>query len=89
MRPTFARVLDDLGRRLAELRRVRDWTQAEAAEKASMSETDYRAIEHGRRAITLRTAFHLAETLGVPLRALFDAPVSREPRKPGRPSTAR
>lgn len=87
MRQTFARVLDDLGRRLAELRRERDWTQAQAAEKTGMSETDYRAIEHGRRAITLRTAFHLAETFGVPLRAMFDAPVSRAPRKPGRPAS--
>lgn len=88
MRQTFARVLDDLGRRLAELRRERGWTQAQAAERAGMSETDYRAIEHGRRAITLRTAFHLAQTLGATMRTLFDTPVTRAPRRPGRPRAA-
>ncbi len=85
MRQTLERVLDDFGRRLAELRAARSWTQAQAATKAGMPEKDYQAIENGRRAITFRTAVALANVFDVSLRELLDPPGSREPRRPGRP----
>lgn len=85
MGPTLAQVLDDLGRRVAELRRERGWTQAETAVRAGMLEKDYQGVEHGRRAITLRTALWLANALEVPLRDLFDAPTSSGSRTRGRP----
>ena len=88
MRQTLARVLDDFGRRLAELRRARGWTQSRAAVESGMPEKDYQAIENGRRAITIRTALALAQTFDQPLRALFDPPASLAPRRPGRPSAA-
>lgn len=88
MRQTLERVLDDFGRRLAELRRAQGWTQARAAAKAGMPEKDYQAIENGRRAITIRTALALAQAFDLPLRMLFDSPASLEPRRPGRPATA-
>lgn len=88
MRQPLESVLDDLGRRLAELRLQRRWTQAKAALQSGMAEKEYQAIENGRRAITLRTALALAQAFGTPLRSLFDAPSSREPRRPGRPRPA-
>jgi transcriptional regulator with XRE-family HTH domain len=86
VRQTLERVLDDFGRRLAELRRARRWTQSQAADAAGMPEKDYQAIENGRRAITIRTALALAQALDVPLRVLFDPPTSKEARRPGRPA---
>jgi DNA-binding XRE family transcriptional regulator len=86
VRQRLGQVLDDLGRRLGELRREQGWTQAEAAAKADLVEKDYQAIENGRRAITIRTAVAIANAFGVPVRTLFDPPVSRAPRRPGRPS---
>jgi len=86
VRQRLEQVLDDLGRRLAELRRARGWTQAEAATATGMADKDFQAIENGRRAISIRTAVDIANVFGVPVRSLFDAPASREPRRPGRPS---
>jgi len=82
---SLTQVLDDLGRRVAELRRERGLTQATAAARAGMLAKDYQALEHGRRAITLRTALWVANALEVPIRALFDAPQSRDTRRRGRP----
>jgi transcriptional regulator with XRE-family HTH domain len=78
-------VLDELGRRLAELRRGKSWTQQEAADRAGMLLRDYQAIESGGRAITIRTALALAQAFDVPLRTLFDPPTSIVPRRVGRP----
>jgi transcriptional regulator with XRE-family HTH domain len=86
VRQRLEQVLDDFGRRLAELRRARGWTQAEAAAATGMADKDFQAIENGRRAISIRTAVDIANVLGVPIRSLFDQPASREPRRPGRPS---
>jgi transcriptional regulator with XRE-family HTH domain len=83
--PTLAQVLDDLGRRVADIRRARGLTQANAAARAGMLAKDYQALEHGRRAITIRTALWVANALDVPLRALFDPPQSHDPRRRGRP----
>jgi transcriptional regulator with XRE-family HTH domain len=85
VRQTLEQVLDDLGRRLAELRREHGWTQAKTADATGMPEKDYQAIENGRRAITVRTALVLAQAFDVPIGALFDPPVSRDARRPGRP----
>jgi putative transcriptional regulator len=87
VRQRLGQVLDDLGRRVSELRRARGWTQAEAAAATGMADKDFQAIENGRRAITVRTALEIANVFGVPLRSLFDQPASREPRRPGRPRT--
>jgi transcriptional regulator with XRE-family HTH domain len=86
VRETLERVLADLGRRLAELRRERGWTQAKAADAAGMPEKDYQAIENGRQPITIRTAVTLAQLFDTTVQSLFAAPASREPRRPGRPA---
>jgi transcriptional regulator with XRE-family HTH domain len=85
VRQPLKTVLDDLGRRLAELRDARGWTQSKAAERAGMAEKDYQSIENGRRAITMRTLVCLADTFEVSVRELLDPPKARAPRKPGRP----
>jgi transcriptional regulator with XRE-family HTH domain len=85
VRQALKSVVDDLGRRLAELRGERGWTQSTAAERASMAEKDYQAIENGRRSITLRTLVTLANAFDVSVRALLDPPKDRGARRPGRP----
>jgi transcriptional regulator with XRE-family HTH domain len=88
VRPTLERVLDDLGRRIAELRRGRGWTQAHAAGRAGMQLREYQAVEAGTRNVTLRTALAVANAYGVTMSELFVAPAAREPRHPGRPKAA-
>ena len=89
MKETPERVLDDLGRRVAELRRQAGFTQQQVADSLGMLVGDYQDIERGARNCTVRTLVHVARSLGVPTRALFDPPAAREPRQPGRPPTAR
>jgi transcriptional regulator with XRE-family HTH domain len=88
VRQALKSVVDDLGRRLAELRSERGWTQSTAAEHASMAEKDYQAIENGRRSVTLRTLVTLANAFDISVRALLDPPKDRGARKPGRPKKA-
>jgi transcriptional regulator with XRE-family HTH domain len=80
------RVLDDLGHRIAELRRASGATQQEIAERLGILVADYQRIERGARNCTVRTLVHVARALGVPTRSLFAAPTSTGPRTPGRPS---
>ena len=88
MKETPERVLDDLGRRVAELRRSAGLTQQQVAETLGMLVGDYQDIERGARNCTVRTLVHVARSLGVPTRMLFEAPNLRWPRQPGRPPRA-
>jgi transcriptional regulator with XRE-family HTH domain len=85
-RQTLEEVLDDLGGRLAELRRERGWTQQQTADRVGMLARDCQAIENGKRAITIRSALTLAHAFDLPLRHLFDPPSVRVPRRAGRPA---
>ena len=78
-------VLDDVGRRVAELRQERGWTQRHVADALGMLIADYQAIERGRRNCTMRTLVHVARAFGVATRDLFAAPATRGARRPGRP----
>jgi transcriptional regulator with XRE-family HTH domain len=80
-------VFEDLGRRIREARRAKDWTQEVAAERLSIDVRELQRIEAGRVNLTLQSLLRIARVLGLPVRSLFDAPASRAPRKPGRPST--
>jgi transcriptional regulator with XRE-family HTH domain len=86
--PKERRAFEDLGRRVLELRTAHGWTQEEAAEKLSLDVRDLQRIEAGRVNLTFRSLLRVARGLGAPLRALFEPPRSREPRKPGRPRKA-
>jgi transcriptional regulator with XRE-family HTH domain len=79
------RAQDDLGRRLADLRRTRGWTQAKTAEHAGMGYKEYQALELGTRDLKLSTMLRLADVFELSVRALFERPSSRAKRRPGRP----
>ena len=73
----------DVGRRVAELRSARGWTQQQAAEHLKMPVNNLQRIERGMN-LTIKTLVRLARGLGAPTRALFESPSSRE-RSAGRP----
>lgn len=78
------RVIADVGRRIAEVRRELGWTQQEAAEQLKMPLKNLQRIEAGVN-LQIRTLVRIAKGLGVPTRELFDEPKSRERRRRGRP----
>lgn len=84
MRPEGT-VLRHVGRRIAELRVARGWTQEEFAERAGVSPGYVRQIEGGRGNITLTTAVRFATLFGVDVSELFVPPASTEVRR-GRPA---
>jgi transcriptional regulator with XRE-family HTH domain len=78
------RVLADLGLRIAELRHHRGWTQARLAERLGVSVRYIAHVESGVN-VSVLTLCGIARALGVKTIALFEAPASREVRRPGRP----
>jgi len=79
------RVLGDIGRRVAEIRREHGWTQSDLAERADVGLNYVKLIEAGRENLTVRSLVRLAALLSVELEALLLPPASRPPRRPGRP----
>ena len=74
----------DVGRRVAEERVRRGWTQEQFAETLGYSLKFTQRIEGGRENLTIKSAAMLADALGVPLVALFRKPRTKKPG-PGRP----
>jgi transcriptional regulator with XRE-family HTH domain len=80
-----------VGRRVAEIRRALGLTQAALAarlgddEDARPSPQYVGLVEQGRENLTIEALVRLANSLRVPLRALFDPPASMEPTRRGRP----
>jgi transcriptional regulator with XRE-family HTH domain len=89
VQPPLARVLADLGDRLAELRGERGWTQQVAAERLAWGVRDYRAVELGTRNLTIETVVTISRVFNVSLADLFGRPASRAARGPGRPRIER
>ena len=81
------RSLKDVGRRIADLRRERGWTQEVFAGKLGMQPNSLQRIELGMQNVTVFTLVRFANGLGVPLASLFEAPEDR-PVRPGRPKSA-
>lgn len=73
-----------VGRRLAELRLAKRWTQQQAAEHLGLSVRHLQRLENGWN-MTVLTAARLARRYGVPTWQLFVAPRLRQPFKRGRP----
>lgn len=71
-------LLDDVGRRIAELRARAGLTQAQVAEAVAMTVTNYQRIEAGTQNLTLRTMARIARALGVRVVDLLAPP--EEPR---------
>jgi transcriptional regulator with XRE-family HTH domain len=78
------RLIEQVGRRIAELRTRAGLTQAEVAEKLRTTVSNYQRIEHGLQNLTIKTAARIASAIGVSTASLFEASASRQPRR-GRP----
>ena len=78
------RAIKDIGRRIAEIRRERGWTQEQGAERLGLQTNNLQRIELGMQNLTVRSLVRLANGLGVGLASLCEAPASRVVR-PGRP----
>ena len=77
-------LIADVGRRIAEVREQRGWTQQEAAEILGMPLKNLQWYEQGAN-MTLRTLSRIATGLGVPVRKFFDQPKTKGRRAKGRP----
>lgn len=94
--------LGQLGERLKEARLRRNWTQAQTAEKAGLSESSVKKVEAGSPRIMIAAYLSLLDVFGAP--AAFDAVLApgedtlgealarqalrRRARGPGRPGAA-
>ena len=54
-----------IGKRIAQLREAKGWTQEELSELAGLQRTHVSRIENGRYAVTLETIQAIAEALGM------------------------
>ncbi len=77
-------MLKNLGRRVAELRTARGFTQERFSERAGWTPRYQQFIESGRANLTVASLVTLANLLGVQANDLLAAPASREVAK-GRP----
>jgi transcriptional regulator with XRE-family HTH domain len=76
-----ARVIQRVGRRIAELRREKGWTQERLAEKVGTSVQWVSRIEGGVN-MTIETMVGLARVLDVEVPDLFTPPAPEPPRRP-------
>lgn len=82
------RVLQDLGRKLAELRRRKGLTQEELSALLDCTPQYLQRVEAGQENLTVRSLVKFGEALGVTVAGLFRPPRSRVIRV-GRPPTKR
>jgi transcriptional regulator with XRE-family HTH domain len=82
------RLLQDVGRRLAELRDARELTQQQLADELGVSMRYVQAVEGGAENLTLRSLAAWASVLRAPVAAAFETPVTRK-RRSGRPRSRR
>lgn len=85
LRAEVAQVQQDVGRRVAEARVVRGWSQEDFAAKLGVSAKYVQRIEAGRENLSIASLVKLANCLRVPVPALFTPPTTPAPR-PGRPA---
>jgi transcriptional regulator with XRE-family HTH domain len=77
--------IEEVGRRVAELRVAAKMTQAQVAEALGTTTPNYVRIEFGQN-VTLKTIVRLAKILGVDRAELLTTPLApKAPRKRGRP----
>jgi len=78
------RLLENVGRRIRELRVKAGLTQAEVAERFGTTVPNYQRIEHGLQNLTLRTIARLAVVLDARVAEFFKSPRKMNPAR-GRP----
>lgn len=79
------RVVDDFGRRVGEVRRLRGWTQLDLAERWGVSVSYVHSVEGGHENMTIESVALLAGVLRVQPDELLRPPLTRSRRRPGRP----
>ncbi len=79
-----SRLISDLGRRVAEIRQKRGWTQQELADELDVTLRYVQAVEGGKQNLSLRSVAAFSVALGVPPIDLLQAPHTVR-RRPGRP----
>ena len=79
-----ARVIKDVGRRIAELRRAKGWTQDQLAVQLEVSVQYLRRVEGGGENLTIKSLVEIARVCGARTADLLSPPVSRKVVK-GRP----
>jgi len=77
-----------IGRRIAELRGARDWTQQAFADHLGVTLKYVQRLESGSENLTIVTMVHVANALGAKVASLFEKPVTTARRGPGRPAKA-
>lgn len=82
-----ALALNQIGRRIAELRSLRGWTQEALAERVGVSDKRVQQVESGRKNITVATMVRFANGLDASLTDLVSKPQSSARRRPGRPKS--
>lgn len=60
------------GKHLRQMRLQHDWTQAEVAERALLSNNYYGAVERGEKNISLMNLVNLSKAFKIPLSELFN-----------------
>jgi transcriptional regulator with XRE-family HTH domain len=83
--PREERLIRAVGRRVAELREARGWTQSELGERLGIALKGVQRIEHGKMNLTLRSLVRIAAALGSAVPDLFVPPKRANPAGPGRP----
>lgn len=80
------RIIEQVGRRIGELRAQAGMTQAEVAESLGTTVSNYQRIEHGLQNLTIRTMVRIAGVIGVPAAAFWESwPNEKGGRQRGRP----
>ncbi len=82
------RVVEGVGRRIAELRREKGWTQAQLGERINFTFQYVARIEAGVN-LTIHSLTHLANAFRVSISELFVPPTDETPRRVGRPRKKR
>jgi transcriptional regulator with XRE-family HTH domain len=77
-------VIQEVGHRVAALRKKLGMTQAELAEKLGSSYQNVARIERGEQNLTIRTMVKLAAALGVRMLDLVEVPEATKGRRPVR-----
>jgi transcriptional regulator with XRE-family HTH domain len=80
--------MQEVGRRLAELREARGLSQQDLADEMDVTMRYIQSVEHGSQNLTLRSLAGWASILQVPVAELFASPSTRK-RRPGRPKRSR
>lgn len=79
-----ARLIQNVGARLGEIRRAQGMTQQNVADRLEVTLRYVQKVEAGEANLTLRSMAEFANALKMPLEELLTLPQPRK-RRPGRP----